>query len=79
MQNLVKKSSKLTIPSNNVLGLPLSELRENFDDDAAPLRDDLVDAAETILKIHFMYNLGASDVRTDLQNNSFPSTVFVLF
>ena len=40
------------------------ELRSRFENESAPLRHDLVDAADVILRIHFMYSLKAADVRS---------------
>ena len=47
---------------SNFLDLPLEKLKVGDDSSNLNLRDDLVDAADAILQIHFMYNLSASDV-----------------
>ena len=53
-----------TYGSNFVLtGLPVDDIRHRFESDSKFLEHDLLVAGEGILRIHFIYNLNASDVR----------------
>ena len=45
-------------------GLPLDDLKQETETAAYPLQSDLKEAAQAILRIHFIYSLSASDVRS---------------
>lgn len=44
------------------IDLPLSQLDKQFGD-GFPLEEDLIEAVDALLRVHFIYNLNVTDVR----------------
>ena len=68
--NLCNRTKRLFVQcelgfENNwiILGLSLSKMKKEIRYKMANLKEDLIDAADAVLRIQFMYNLNASDVR----------------
>ena len=64
--NLAIAHHKFSQPLNSTAGLPpllMTELSSRFGNESFPLRYDLAEAADAILRIQFMYSLNSADVR----------------